>query len=157
MVGMVDHGWAVAAAEWTYYDHMNHMTYWAILRLHAQNLLSCSVTCGYCLPLMKVRTAPEAQLLHGAPGISRLHGGKLLKMVYHGLAMSSLLAIQKSYKKLYVWQWKIMENHNSCNSWKWPQHKSDHLGSSTVMTPGSVVAVVNPNGTPELYSPNRET
>jgi hypothetical protein len=50
---------------------------------------------------MKVRTAPEAQLLHGAPGSMVAK----LKMVYDGLPMSSLLAIQKIY--LYVWQWKI--------------------------------------------------
>ena len=51
-LGMLGMGWAIASAEWTY---------WATARLHAQNLLSCSVTCGYCLPLMKVRTAPEVR------------------------------------------------------------------------------------------------
>lgn len=66
---------------------------------------------------MKVRTAPEAQVLHGAPGsmVATAEDAEVQRpmstMVY------PCLPTVGNPKNLYVWQWKITSY-------------SDHLGSS---------------------------
>ena len=107
-----------------------------------------------------------------APWCSRLHGGK----AEDGLPWSTHVFLVGNPKNLSICV--AMENHNSCNFWKWPKDKSMRMAkrnrwsySSRIILDhrlfddsqpqrhvwGCAGSVVNPNGTPELSSPNRET